>query len=141
MRCAAGFVSVILLLCGIACVGTPLPPLPGYSQKYRLDEEIPIPPGGYQYLESESFTYISPTSDSLRVAELHLVGDTRVDEIVSFYERQMKLHNYEFIEEVPSKVAHKVSLLFKNRTENEEVRIEVERKGTRVHIKIDVYPT
>lgn len=132
----------LLLVSGIACIGYPFPQVPGYTQKYLLNEEIPIPSGDCHYLESQSFTYESPNApDSLRVAELKLVGDTRVDEIVGFYKRQLELHDFELVSEVPSEAVHKVSLLFKRKGENEEVRIEVERAGTLVHIKINVYPT
>jgi hypothetical protein len=133
---------LVLLVSGIACVGQPLPQIPGFTHKYVLDEDLPIPSGGYHYLESESFTYTPPPEpDRLRVAELHLVGDTRVDEVVSFYKRQLDLHDFELLDEVISKAAHKVSLLFKRKGENEEVKIEVEREGTLVYIKINLYPT
>ena len=142
MRGTIVFLLSFLLVSGIACVGQPLPPVAGLTHKYILDEEIPIPPGGYSYLESESFTYESPAApDSLRVAELNLVGDTRVDEVVSFYKRQMDLHEFEFVSEEVSEVAHKVLLLFKRKGENEEVKIEVKREETLIHIKINLYPT
>jgi hypothetical protein len=141
MRGIAASLLLLLLVSGVACVGQPLAQVPGLTHKYILDEEIP-PAAGCNYLESESFTYKSPAApDSLRVAELHLVGDTLVDEVVSFYKRQMELHDFEFVSEERSEAAHKVLLLFKRKGENEQVKIEIERKDTLVHIKINVYPT
>jgi len=141
MRGTAAFLLLLLLVSGVACVGQPLARVPGLTQKYVLDEEIP-PCTGCHYLESESFTYESPAApDSLRVAELKLVGNTLLDEVVGFYKRQMELHDFEFVSEERSEAAHKVLLLFKRKGENEQVKIEVESEGSLVHIKINVYPT
>ncbi|MFH1421292.1 MAG: hypothetical protein ABIH42_01035 [Planctomycetota bacterium] len=141
MRSVTIFALLLFVTLGIACVGLPSVPPQGYTTKYILDEEIPIPPGGYQYLESISFTYIAPASSSTRIAELHLVGDTRVDEVADFYEKQLKLHDYNLVLRDNSTAAYKTTLLFKHQRENEEVKIEVERGETLVHIKIMVYPT
>ena len=141
MRITALVLLLVLLFTAVACMGNPLPTFPGYTRKYILDEDIPFPKSGYEYLASESFTYIAPASDSLRVAELYLRGDTRVDEMVEFYKYEMPLHDYELVAAVDSGAVHKTSLTFRRKGENEEVKIDVWREDTFVHIKIQVYPT
>jgi hypothetical protein len=114
----------------------------GYSVKLHDQfNDIPIPyKGGYEYLESDSFTYVAPGSDSLRVAKIKVVGDTRVDEMVDFYKRQMDIHGFKLTNEFESKKVHKVVLTFVKKDENEECTIEIERKETKVYILLKVRP-
>ena len=96
--------------------------------------------GGYEYFESSSFTYVSPASESLRIARLKVVGDTRVDEMVDFYKRQMQRHGFKLTKEFESKRVHKTMLTFVKEGENEECTVEIWRDGIDVHIEIRLGP-
>ena len=141
MRGISYLVAVFALTCGLGCY-LPLGEPEGYSNKLQQPQfqDIPIPFKGYEYLESSSFTYVSPASDSLRVAKIKVVGDTRVDEIVEFYKRQMALHGFKLKKEFASRKVHKTTLTFEKDGENEECTVEIERLGTEVHIKLELGP-
>ena len=141
MRGISCLLAVFALTCALGCY-LPLGEPGGYSNELRQPQfqDIPIPFQGYEYLESSSFTYVSPASDSLRVAKIKVVGDTRVDEIVKFYKRQMVLHGFKLKKEFPSKEVHKTILTFEKEKENEECTVEIERVGTEVHIKLELGP-
>ena len=69
-----------------------------------------------------------------------MVGDTRVDEMVEFYKRQMDIHGFVLKKEFESEKVPKVTLTFLKKDENEECTIEIERKETHVHILIKIRP-
>ena len=133
MRGILCLAAVFALTAAAGCY-LPLNEPEGYSTKLQDQfSDIPIPyRGGYEYLESGSFTYVSPGSDSLRVAKLKVVGDTRVDEMVEFYKRQMDIHGFVLKKEFESEKVPKVTLTFLKKDENEECTIEIERKETHV---------
>jgi hypothetical protein len=117
----------------------------GYSTEFQDEfQDIPIPfKGGYEYLESSSFTYVAPVADAgdlFRVGKITVVGDTRVDEIVGFYERQMALHDFELKDKFESKQVHKTTLTFAKKGRGEICTVEVERRGTHVHIELTIGP-
>ena len=123
----------------------PLKKPEGYSCEFQDEfQDIPIPfKGGYEYLESSSFTYVAPVPESaepFRVAKIRIAGDTRVDEIVEFYERQMILHDFELKKKFESKQVHKTTLSFVKKGRNEVCIVEVERRGTHVHIELTIGP-
>jgi hypothetical protein len=138
----------LLLVCSLmAAAGCylPLKTPEGYSTQFQdAFQDIPIPfKGGYEYLESSSFTYVAPGSDSaepFRVARITIAGDTRVDEIVEFYERQMALHDFALNKKFESKQVHKTTLQFTKKGRNEVCTVEVERRGTHVHIELALGP-
>jgi len=143
MKSAVLLFLLILIAASSGCY-LPLNKPKGYS--YELVQprfqDIPVPfKGGYEYIESRSFTYVSPASDSLRVAELRIAGDTRVDEIVEFYKKQMGIHDFELVKELPSAHVHKTVLTFKKKGENERCVVKVWRDGTLVRIQINIDPT
>ncbi len=136
------FMSALLAAAGCYL---PLKQPEGYSTEFQDEfQDIPIPfKGGYEYLESSSFTYVAPASDSgelFRVAKIKIVGDTRVDEIARFYERQMALHDFELKDRHESKQVHKTTLHFAKKGRNEICTVEVERKDTHVHIQLTIGP-
>ncbi len=142
MRGKVLFLVMFVLICAAGCY-LPLKEPEGYSTELRQPQfqDIQIPfKGGYEYLESMSFTYVSPASDSLRVAELKIIGDTRVDEMVRFYKSQMAIHDFELKKELQSEHVHKTVLTFKKVGENEECILEIWRDGTRIHVKINLRP-
>jgi len=142
MRGISYLAAMIAVLIAAGCY-IPLKQPEGYSNELRQPEfqDIPIPfKGGYEYLDSESFTYVAPASDSLRVAKVKVIGDTRVDEMVAFYKRQMDLHGFKLTKEFESKEVHKTVLTFEKIGENEECTVEIERKGTEVHILLTIKP-
>lgn len=134
--------AAVILISAAGCY-LPLDEPKGYSNKLQQPQfqDIPIPfKGGYEFLESSSFTYVAPGSDSLRVARIKVVGDTRVDEIVEFYKRQMAIHGFKLTREFPSKKVHKTTLTFMKEGENEECIVEIWREGTTVHIELNLGP-
>lgn len=141
MRGIFSIIAVFVLTAAAGCY-LPLNEPEGYSTKLQDQfSDIPIPyRGGYEYLESGSFTYVSPGSDLLRVAKLKVVGDTRVDEMVDFYKRQMDIHGFALTNEFESEKVHKVTLTFVKKDENEECTIEIQRKETSVHILLKIRP-
>ena len=142
MRGFSCLVAVCVLVCASGCY-IPLKEPQGYSNKLQQPQfqDIPIPfKGGYEYIESASFTYVAPGSDSLRVARIKIVGDTRVDEMVKFYKRQMAIHGFELKKEFDSKTVHKSVLTFTKTGENEECTVEVWREGTDIYIELRLYP-
>jgi hypothetical protein len=141
MRGIVYLAALFALTCAVGCY-LPLKAPEGYSTKLQDQfNDIPIPyEGGYEYLESDSFTYVAPGSESLRVAKIKVIGDTRVDEMVEFYKHQMQIHGFNLVDENPSKAVHKVTLTFVKKGENEECVIEIERKGTDIHILLKLRP-
>ena len=141
MRGIAYLAVMFTLVCAVGCY-LPLKAPEGYSTKLQDQfNDIPIPyRGGYEYLESDSFTYVAPGSESLRVAKIKVVGDTRVDEMVKFYKHQMGIHGFTLTDEKSSKAVHKVTLSFIKEGEDEECVIEIERKGTDIHILLKLMP-
>jgi hypothetical protein len=121
----------------------------GYSTKLEQPQfqDIPIPfKGGYEYIESESFTYIGPgTENEMRVAKIRVIGDTRLDEMVEFYKTQMERHGFKLIDEFPSQKVHKTILKFVKLDEdgepvNEECEVEIWREDTRIFIELRLRP-
>jgi hypothetical protein len=144
MKRTWGFLLVSALIVVAGCY-LPLKEPEGYSTEFQDEfQDIPIPfKGGYEYLESSSFTYVAPASDAgelFRVGKLRIVGDTRVDEIVKFYKRQMILHDFELKNEFESKEVHKITLSFTKKDRNELCTVEIERRGTHVHIQMTIGP-
>ncbi len=142
MRGFSYLVVVSVLVCAAGCY-IPLKEPKGYSNELQQPQfqDIPIPfKGGYEYIESASFTYVSPASDSLRVAKIKIVGDTRVDEMVEFYKRQMAIHGFKLEKEFESKTVHKTVLTFTKTGENEECTVEVWREGTDIYIELKLGP-
>lgn len=133
------FVMVFVILAGVGCY--PAARMPeGFSHQIQKQFfDIPIP-REYEYLAPYSFTYIAPGSGSLRVAHLVAVGDTRVDEVVGFYERQMQLHDFKLVNKKQFKSVPKVELTFVNDDETEQCIVIVSRDGTTIHIEVNLKP-
>ena len=144
MKRTLGFILASALIVAAGCY-LPLKEPEGYSNKFQDEfQDIPIPfKGGYEYLESSSFTYVAPASEDgelFRVGKLRIVGDTRVDEIVKFYKRQMALHDFELKSEFESKEVHRTTLSFTKKSRNELCTVEIERRGIHVHIQLTIGP-
>ena len=141
MRGIVYLAALFALTCAVGCY-LPLKAPEGYSTSLQEQfNDIPIPyEGGYEYLESDSFTYVAPGSESLRVAKVKVVGDTRVDEMVEFYKRQMEIHGFKLKKEFESREVHKTILTFMKEDENEECSVEIWREGTQIHIELRLGP-
>lgn len=136
-----GIVSIALLLVVLTGIGCyPHPKMPeGYTHKIQKQfHDIAIFPGDYEYLAHRSFTYVLPGSESFRIARFVAVGDTRVDEVVRFYETQMDLHDFKLVGRNEYETVHKVELIFEKEDEGERCTVAVSREGAAVCIEINL---
>ncbi|MHC4660435.1 MAG: hypothetical protein ACYS8W_01980 [Planctomycetota bacterium] len=94
-------------------------------------------PHGYTILPDESFTYICPWWDSIRMGRLILIGDTRRDTMVKYYTHSLESMGWTLIEESNSQYVDSTVLKFRKPVRNELIILTVTRNSLN-QIRIDL---
>jgi hypothetical protein len=94
-------------------------------------------PQGYTVLPDESFTYICPWWESVRIGRLVLLGDTRRDTMVRFYTASLESTGWTKVKEISSEYVDSTTLEFRKPERDEVIILKVIRTPAN-KIKIDL---
>ena len=94
-------------------------------------------PHSYNVLPDESFTYICPWWNSIRIGRLVLIGDTRRDTMVKYYTHSLESLGWTLVEETSSQYVDSTTLKFRKPAKKEVITLTVSRTPMNL-IKIDL---
>jgi hypothetical protein len=98
-------------------------------------------PDDYEYIERDSWTYISPVAPNLRIGDGYFVGETRRDAVAKRYRRILQKKGYNLIKDVNRKSVELTELTFYHVLRDEIVQIDIERGSkNRIFVHIQVEP-
>jgi len=98
-------------------------------------------PQGYTVLPDESFTYICPWWESIRMGRLVLLGDTRRDTMVMYYTDALESTGWIKLEETPSDYVDLTTVKFRKPERGEIIIMNVERTpGNKIRVDLFLTP-
>ena len=106
-------------------------------------QDIPIPPFDFVVVPGKTFAYVCPVAPQIRVARVVLTGESRLDDTVEFFERELPAQGF-FAVRKPhkSRVLERVRLFYKKRGRDEFLFIDIcrDEKVINVEMKLVAYP-
>jgi len=114
----------------------------GHSNDWTLEafNDIDLP-HGYIVVPDESYTYICPWWDGVRIARLVLLGDTRVDVMLEYYIHSLESVGWVMVAQSAMEYDDESTATFKQPATGETIELTVSRDAeNRIKVELAVSP-